>query len=114
MNNDACRRETSEAKMMDTEFAHCTKCAHCCISLTENGQFCVPLTKEDAHRIRKNSIYQDFKGKNIINIVKGISDPYYPYDMVANGLCPFLDTAIMQCKIYPDRPSNCASFTCYD
>jgi Fe-S-cluster containining protein len=90
----------------------CKGCAECCLSLTENNKFLIPLTKADAARLRKNPIFQDLQKKKIIWISKGTYDYFYPYDLIANKLCPFLDLDLKICNIYPDRPSNCKSFFC--
>jgi Fe-S-cluster containining protein len=90
----------------------CKRCLQCCITLTEHGKFSIPLTKEDAQILRKNLKFQEMKKANKISIKKGSDDPLYPYDLIAHGLCPFLDRTVKECIIYPDRPSNCKKFTC--
>lgn len=99
---------------METNVRNCIGCAECCISLTEKGKFLIPLTKEDAQILRKNEMYQRLRKNGKITIKKGEFDPYYPYDLVAKGLCPFLDPARKFCNIYPDRPTGCRKFECQD
>lgn len=91
----------------------CIRCGKCCLSLTEHGRFCVPLSKEDAKIIRNIPLYKDLKKQGKINIIKGEYDPYYPYDMVAKGICPFYDKEKKECRIYFEhRPTICMNFEC--
>jgi Fe-S-cluster containining protein len=58
-------------------------------------------------------LFKFLKKEGKINIKKGEYDPYYPYDMVANGICPFFEEEMRVCKIYNDhRPSICMKFEC--
>ena len=95
-------------------FDECTKCGECCLSLTENNIFTIPLTRKDARRLKSNAKFKELREAGKIEITKGNYDPFYPYDLVAEGYCPFLNLEIKRCIIYEDRPSNCREFTCYD
>lgn len=95
-------------------FEKCTKCAECCLSLTEDGIFTIPLTKKDAKRIKKNEVFRNLNKKKKVKIIKGTYDIFYPFDLYAEGPCPFLTTDTKKCTIYFDRPSNCIKFKCYD
>lgn len=91
----------------------CNRCGKCCLSLTENGRFCVPLSKNDAKIIRSLQLYKELNREGKVKIIKGVYDPYYPYDMVAKGICPFYDEKRKECKIYFEhRPSICMNFEC--
>jgi Fe-S-cluster containining protein len=82
--------------------------------LTTNNKFLIPITKEDAKMLRKNPIFQDIEKNHKVGIKKATFDPFYPYELVAKGLCPFLDKKEKICVIYEDRPSGCRSFLCYE
>jgi Fe-S-cluster containining protein len=92
----------------------CKKCAQCCYTLTDKGVFTIPLTSNDATILKKNSIFQSLEKQKILKITNGNYDPYYKFDLVAKGTCPFLDQTVNRCIIYEDRPSNCRSFECFD
>jgi len=99
---------------MEREFEECIKCAQCCLSLTDNGKYSLPLTRGDARKLRKNKIYRSLLRQRTLRIQRGRFDPLYPFELRAKGPCPFLEGENKKrCLIYVDRPSNCREFTCY-
>ncbi len=92
----------------------CTRCGQCCISLTENGHFSLPISRQDARKISKLAKFNEYKASGKIAIVKSNFDVLYDLELSAEGLCPFLDMATKSCEIYNlMRPESCIKFQCY-
>jgi len=69
----------------------------------------------DAKNIRALPLFKEYQKAGKIAIKKGEYDPLYPYDLVANGLCPFYDPEARLCRIYDQyRPTTCVKFQCPD
>ena len=91
---------------------NCTSCAKCCLSLTENGHFIIPISKEDCKKIKKNNVFKDMKKKGRVKIKKGKYDKFYPKELIGDGDCCFLTDVTKKCLIYEDRPNVCKQFFC--
>jgi Fe-S-cluster containining protein len=92
----------------------CQRCGQCCKSLTENGRFSLPLSRQDAEKISKLSKFKDYKKLGKIKIIKSTFDGLYDKELSAKGFCPFLDPKTFSCEIYDQgRPSTCINFQCY-
>lgn len=93
----------------------CKMCGECCINLTENGKFCLPISKTDAKYLQQLPLFKKYLKAGKIVVLKGEYDLYYPFDLVADGLCPFFDPETKLCQIYSEyRPAACVKFQCPD